>query len=286
MPNADRAAVAREVLTEMAQRFREDPLRTLGETGAQVVEAHRDEHYPAPAAPETVTVLTRRGVSVEWTRKEPGSWHSNHGTWVPADHISAELFARIASDARVLAELRDEIANSNKHQVDELESWNKRCAQLERERDAALRALEEKGLGARTPNSEDTETPLSSSPAPIPLGAVVDHLTDAINWLMGCGHAFEPGASQPRRRVPPYWWRSEFAKRAGITYDAERGVSALPHPVATRETVERVAAAIYHRKVVKSIAPAWSIATLATREECFDHARAALSAAGFTLEGA
>ena len=49
---------------------------------------------------------------------------------------------------------------------------------------------------------------------------------DALQWLMGCADEFTPS---PDHRTPtaPYWWRSEFAKRAGLVYDAETGIFLL-----------------------------------------------------------
>ena len=76
--DADRAAVAREVLTELEQHFRDDPLQGLGATAATVVKWFRDEHYPAPPAPETVTVAMRDGASQTLTR-DGNEWRLSNG---------------------------------------------------------------------------------------------------------------------------------------------------------------------------------------------------------------
>lgn len=119
MPNADRAAVAREVLTEALVAMKR---AGYAEKELWELQRHMDDVAPAPPAPETVTVLTRRGVSVEWARNEQGSWHSNHGTWVtwvPLDHIASELFDRIAADAQVIAAKDKRIAELER-EVEEL----------------------------------------------------------------------------------------------------------------------------------------------------------------------
>jgi hypothetical protein len=45
-------------------------------------------------------------------------------------------------------------------------------------------------------------------------------LPEAVNWLMGCA---ESDFIKPEG-APTYWWRSEFAKRAGIEYDGKKYV--------------------------------------------------------------
>ena len=151
------------------------------------------------------------------------------------------------------------------------------------ERDAALRALEEKGTGLGTPmpKSEATDSvadaptsPVSPSPAPtrsseprsaatpIPLGAVVEVEGDRISPFTRCNG----------------YWRD----RSGNTWADDGGLGFMlaalyhaRHPVATRETVERVRKALFQAFRETRVGEDFT-------ENC---TRAALSAAGFQEAG-
>lgn len=328
MPNADRAAVAREVLTEIANAHRE-----LGFTAiVDVMESWRDEHYPAPPAPETVTVAFRDG-STETLYSHGGQWQS--GTGLLYDKlIESACLDRIASDARVLkerdariAELEKELHETRERQlpmvrlrdeayrqrdaararIAELETqlqcaldgavFHKKWAhhaEQEQERDAALRALEAmrltpaqsagslqptsqgKGLGKingaeQAPAEEpaDRRVTVDAAPAPIPLGAVVEvegeggvesWVWDGKLWTSG------GGAMEAVR------WR---ALMLTALYHAR-------HPVATRETVERVAEVCMRARHPACFA--WDYVTGEINDEWRNIARAALTAAGFTVQ--
>ena len=234
----------------------------------------------APAAPVTVTVLTRRGVSVEWTRKEPGSWHSNHGTWVPSDHIASELFHRIAADARRIEEL--EAANASlKAEIDRIGAMRQdalgELVRVGHERDEARRLYAEseatsqgERLGApastsdEAPNSEVTGGGIAAaSPAPIPLGARValgelEWTREASGWSNG-----------------EYWHHdlSAVARTVAALYHAQ-------HPVGTPETVERVAKAIHRH----SSATPWEHVGYPVQDHYRVVARAALRALNITIQ--
>jgi len=140
------------------------------------------------------------------------------------------------------------------------------------ERDAALRALEEKGqqerLAAVAPSpkaSGDTQgsPPAPVVPAPIPLGAVVEVEGDRISPFTRCNG----------------YWRD----RSGNTWADDGGLGFMlaalyhaRHPVATRETVERVRKALFQAFRETRVGEDFT-------ENC---TRAALSAAGFTVQEA
>ncbi len=72
-----------------------------------------------------------------------------------------------------------------------------------------------------------TDAKHSGAAAPVP----EPELDDAINWLMGCAeHGFSP---PPDAQFPdaPYWWRTEFARRAGLIYNPAKQRYVL-HPPA------------------------------------------------------
>jgi len=354
--DADRAAVAREVLTEYA-----DILRDAGQTLSEAeVRRYVREHYPAPPAPETVTVTFRDG-STETLSLRDGKWQS--GTGLLYDElIERACLDRIASDARVLkerdariAELEEEARESRifKGQADawmavfnalksvrpgftkvgnsgmgnsgmdsavtairelarERDAASARIAELENElrraldgtvfhekqahearaeRDAALRALEEyqngigpmgskgKGPGGDSrPNGEagDKEAPSNPlPPAPIPLGAdekPFDQTMDAKLW-----------AQEFVRRFPAHdegLMLAWFANAIMRGYDTAR--AKYEHPVATRETVERVAEVCMRARHPACFA--WDYVTGEVKDEWRNIARAALTAAGFTVQ--
>ena len=296
----DRAAVARGVLTEIANAHRE-----LGFTAiVDVMESWRDEHYPAPPAPETVTVgddvYSRRG----------DTWYVG-GFNIGLTLRHRELLDRIASDARVIQErdariaelevelhetrerqlpmvrLRDEayrqrdaarariaeLENELRRALDGTVFHEKQAYEARTERDAALRALGEKGEGLggdSRPNGDavgnSAGQPPQQTPAPIPLGAVVEVENDS----------FSP------YRHDTSGWRT-LGRGAGGYVVQDNGwghiITALyhaRHPVATRETVERVALAVRDADLSRSY--------LVPMHVYHKLARAALTAAGFTLE--
>ena len=292
MPNADRAAVAREVLTEALVAMKR---AGYAEKELWELQRHMDDVAPAPPAPETVTVLTRRGVSVEWARNEQGSWHSNHGTWVtwvPSDHIASELFDRIAADAQVIAakdkriaelereveELRDDARTADdargnlllqticrlpdvlttgdwQEWLDEhrhqwlnddrafggwvAERLSAHMTRVERERDEARRLYAEseatsqgERLGApastsdEAPNSEVTGGGIAAaSPAPIPLGAVVE----------------VSGITYQRTEVGDWSSAHRWISRNSHEANTLDALYRALHPVADAATVKRVA---------------------------------------------
>ena len=110
-PNADRAAVAREVLTELRE-WRGSKYGTVED-----VIAFMSEHYPAPAPAAPVTVTVRHnGRDVTW-RLDGNRWRSSDDWWFPLATREGDFISRIAADARVI------------------EGQNARIAELERERD-------------------------------------------------------------------------------------------------------------------------------------------------------
>ena len=295
--SSDRAAVAREVLTEYA-----DILRDAGQTLSEAeVRRYVREHYPAPHAPETVTVTFRDG-STETLSLRDGKWQS--GTGLLYDElIERACLDRIASDARVTQE-RDariaELENELRRALDGAVFHEKRAHHAEQERDAALRALEEakvaigaalaeltsrkndkhraqyaydalapfegKGLGKingaeQAPAEEpaDRRVTVDAAPAPIPLGETME--VDGVKWAR-TELGWNGGAWRYRDS-------STVARVLTAIYHAR-------HPVATRETVERVALAVRDADLSRSY--------LVPMHVYHKLARAALTAAGFTLE--
>lgn len=276
----------------------------LGATAATVVKWFRDEHYPAPPAPETVTVAFRDGSTLTLCLRD-GKWQS--GTGLPYDElIESACLDRIASDARVLKERDARIAELEKelHETCErqlplvrlrAEAYRQRD-EARAERDAAWRALEAmrltpaqsagslqptsqgKGLGKingaeQAPAEEpaDRRVTVDAAPAPIPLGAVVEvegeggvesWVWDGKLWTSG-------GGVMPFEAVR---WR---ALMLTALYRAQ-------HPVATRETVERVAEVCMRARHPACFA--WDYVTGEVKDEWRNIARAALTAAGFTIQ--
>jgi len=107
MPNADRAAVAREVIGKVTRVLRETAYPLSGTTAAQLVEQYVGPDYPAPPAPGTVRVgddvYSRRG----------DTWYVG-GFNIGLTLRHRELLDRIASDARVLKERDAQIAELEK----------------------------------------------------------------------------------------------------------------------------------------------------------------------------
>lgn len=356
MPNADRAAVAREVLTEYA-----DILRDAGQTLSEAeVRRYVREHYPAPPAPETVTVDDGVFRTV-WTDVLNGVRWEAKGDGLRAAQVAvfghAAALRRIASDARVIHERDARIAELETqlqraldgavfhekrahHAEQERDAARARIAELEEllrdqprllydsmwqaidrmgdavgtltgpgsnchvtatrvcetietlesERDAALRALEayQNGIGPMGSKGEGCgevgvstaahggsgatqpdqgESPVAApSPAPIPLGETME--VDGVKWART-----ELGWNGGAWR---YHDSSTVARVLTALYRAR-------HPVATRETVERVAKAIDDADS-DSLCPVWDVMTVHQKSVLCDMARAALTAAGFTLE--
>ncbi len=302
--DADRAAVAREVLTELEVWLDNGDRPTVA---AGVIREFKTQRYPAPAPPETVTVTVGGRV---WAREVDGWWvhHSDtsHDVCGPKSTIG-EMCARIASDARVIRELersrdgwdadarreagnvlywrgeRDRAIEAIKERdarIAELETQlqraldgavfhEKRAHHAEQERDAALRALEEaKGeagatVAASEPLASESPAATSPSPDPVPLGATIE--VDGVKWART-----ELGWSGGAWR---YRDSSTVARVLTALYRAR-------HPVATRETVERVAEALF----LSSEQSKFQRETTLVVRHWHDLARAALTAAGFTLE--
>lgn len=273
--SSDRAAVAREVLTELLE-FANARAETVSDT-----KQFMRERYPAP--PETVTV-THNGRDVEWQR-DGKNWRSNDDWWFPVATREGDFICRIASDAHVISErearikeLEDELtelrplAKGANDTINDLMRTQDLLKARTAERDAALRALEEKGLAEKgTVNSEDAQAQVvreptrPASPAPIPLGAVVEVLDAS-----GCRDQWH--------WTGPQWgsWRWEhengrYAVAVGRHGDAITALYHARHPVASRETALQMC-----RKLWPHDRHDWHLT------EGF----ARLRAAGFTLEGA
>jgi hypothetical protein len=86
----------------------------------------------------------------------------------------------------------------------------------------ALNDLVEIALRASPPSPGVSPSPLREPSETPEANETLAALDKAINWLMGCEDSFEPSPDATKRRdgsVAPYWYRSEFAKRAGIVYN-------------------------------------------------------------------
>ena len=295
MPNADRAAVAREGLTEYA-----DILRDAGQTlsGAEVRRYVR-EHSPAPPAPETVTVTFRDG-STETLSLRDGKWQS--GTGLLYDElIERACLDRIASDARALKE-RDariaELETQLQRALDGAVFHEKRAHHAEQERDAALRALE------RERAANDTRIEYGTEPRGVVISGTLEEVKGEAGATVAASEPLaseSPAATSPSPDPIPLgetvtvdgakWARTELGWNGGAwryhdSSTVARVLTALyraRHPVATRETVERVAKAIDDADS-DSLCPVWDVMTVHQKSVLCDMARAALTAAGFTLE--
>jgi len=311
----DRDQVAREVLTELAN-WNMARVETLKDATR-----FRDERYPAPAAPVTVTVE-----GVTWTKQgdpDGSVWIASVGG-PPSRSDAEEFLDRIASDARRIealerenTRLREEAdfgdggvgyLNAVNHGTNEavrvlnelldngrpagtwfggekLEALAQRLETLKRERDEARRLYAEseatsqgERLGApastsdEAPNSEVTGGGIAAaSPAPIPLGAVVESVEYAYRFA----------------RYTHDWECMQGDPPVGHPVDVE--VSALCtalyralHPVADAATVERVAMAIWNVQTAEH--NAWDAITERTRNTLRAEARATLRALGYTIQ--
>lgn len=301
--SSERAAVAREVLTEFTEYFSENFASTV--THRDLVAKFTAERYPSPPAPETVTVA-HNGRDVEWWR-DGKNWRSNDDWWFPVATREGDFICRIASDARVLGEKEARIAeleDAAKERESLIARLDANCVTLQSERDAALRALEERSaLGNETPTqfipvngaavigatscnvagcrcgevggpaaacdvssitqsgaaSSDESSAASPSPAPIPLGATRRW------WLVidSDGNVSVANSLTTARE-----WAETWAAADKMAYSVVPVIEA----VAARETVERVKLEVMNAYLNSGN---WDVT-----------ARAALSAAGFTLEGA
>lgn len=308
MPNADRAAVAREeVLRFLDEAHREGTPELFRLTGAQYSYLSGRAQATYPAAPEAVTVEVD-GVPVSLTR-EPQRVVCLRGGVVPIALYAPEslaMFDRIASDARVIQErdariaeleqlLRDQpllLYDSAWQAIDRMgdavgaltgpgsnchTTAHRVCETIETlkdERDAALRALEaSKGeagatVAASEPLASESPAATSPSPAPIPLGATVvvegdkdsPYTLTILGWADKHGYAWENDNSLAR------------APMLAAIYRAR-------HPVATRETVERVAEAVAEHEGA-SMAQFGPV----LRADYMSLARAALTAMGVTIQ--
>jgi len=299
---------AREALMEFVRVHREKGFTTISD----LAESWCDERFPAPPAPETVTV-DWDGASCVLARNEKAGWNNKFGLEsFCAGSFNAAMCDRIASDARVLkerdariAELEVELHETRERQlpmvrlrdeayrqrdaaharIAELETQlqraldgavfhEKRAHHAEQERDAALRALEEKaggevgvttaacgGSGVTQPESSNSgessvAAPSSAAPSPAPRRWLVVALRDGRAMYIyednKIGAQLAEAAAQPEGR----------------------SVVPVVEAVATRETVERV------RKALRQAFRATRVGEDFT-ENC---TRAALTAAGFTLE--
>lgn len=231
----DRNQVAREVLTEIAEH-----LRSYGESNAPlqaVVQQYRDTHYPAPAAPVTVTVRTPDGCDTVMTKTDGTTWTWPGGA-VAVGPFSVALLDRIAADAQRIAELECECQRLQGYidvaHGERDDAWS--------ERDEARRALEElqaatsqgEGLGKITEAEQvaaeepgDSRVTVEAAPAPIPSGDVTFKVSEfrkywRANYNDGCV-------------LTDSEWHLERLLRA-----IRRSIAVSP-PVADAATVARVA---------------------------------------------
>ena len=318
--DADRAAVAREVLTEYA-----DILRDAGQTLSEAeVRRYVREHYPAPPAPETVTVG-----GAEWVRLPGNSgWGAADDDMQPNKADAQEFLDRIASDARVIRELersrdgwdadaRREAGNvlywrgERDRAIEAIKERDARIAELEvelhetrerqlpmvrlrdeayrqrdearAERDAAWRALE------RERAANDTRIEYGTEPRGVVISGTLEEVKGEAGATVAASEPLaseSPAATSPSPDPIPLgetvtvdgakWARTELGWNGGAwryhdSSTVARALTALyraRHPVATRETVERVRDAM--------------------KDDCLNGwdsmARAALTAAGFTIQ--
>ena len=115
MPNADRAAVAREVLTEfkafvVGRKMLFDDCE---------IDEYMDTHYPAPPAPVTVTVN-----GVEWQRTSGNRWKRADTERWPIVTDTFDAYDRIAADARRIAELEKERDDMSQRHTEVCQKWS------------------------------------------------------------------------------------------------------------------------------------------------------------------
>ena len=301
--DADRAAVAREVLTEIANAHRE-----LGFTAiVDVMESWRDEHYPAPPAPETVTVgddvYSRRG----------DTWYVG-GFNIGLTLRHRELLDRIASDARVIEDMSqrhtdvcEKWSDENRRRVQlteriaaqeariaELETQlqraldgavfhEKRAHHAEQERDAAWRALE------RERAANDTRIEYGTEPRGVVISGTLEEVKGEAGATVAASEPLaseSPAATSPSPDPIPLgetvtvdgakWARTELGWNGGAwryhdSSTVARVLTALyraRHPVATRETVELVRNTLLDTMLLPP----------------YDRAKVLLTAAGFTIQ--
>ena len=298
MPN-DRAAVAREVLTDMAKGLEARGFTVI----VDITESWRDEHYPAPPAPETVAVDVY-GTPVTF-RRSADAWliTSAGGGLIPhARRIADAKLDRIASDARVIPELersRDVWDAEARSEAGNFLYWRG-------ERDRAIEAIKE-----RDARIAELEKALEEQPSKLydSMWQAIDRMGDAVGALTGPGSNCHVTArrvcetietlkserdaanariaeleTQLQRALDGAVFHEKRAHHAEQERDAAlRALEASKHPVATRETVERVAKAIDNADS-DSLCPVWDAMTVHQKSVLCDMARAALTAAGFTLE--
>lgn len=291
--SSDRAAVAREVLTELAN-WNMARVETLKDAMR-----FRDERYPAPAAPVTVTVVDGDGVQMKWKKGEGGYWVTDSGHVLSPASWAHSFAERVASDARRIEELERELESATER---ERARWV-REQELDRERQEAIcerdearrlyreseaaRALANDntrlwrervttGLGASTTEEGHVERSSTSapaqqspSPAPIPLGATVE--VEGTRWVLGTGDDEEE-------------WCTDDGTTTR-THDHDAALAALyhaRHPVADAATVERVARAILDNDR-EQLGPSdweWNVVGESVRGSYLSNARAALRALG------
>ena len=279
----NRDQVAREVLTPFLAELTEWPeAHAFGERYMQ-------RHFPAPAAPVTVTI----GL---WTYTDAGDQWDAGPLWVAKSSDFGLAISRIAADAQELAKRDARIAELEKecaHQTDMANQADVACSIALRERDEARQALAlandntrlwrervTTGLGASTTEEGHVERSSTSapaqqspSPAPIPLGAQRRWLlvVDAEGIAHECAEANE--MEQALRDL-------QDVER---TYHEKGRVVPVIEAVADAATVERVESEIANAFAdcmgVMGVTPADMDPT---RKRAY--ARAALRALGYTIQ--
>lgn len=255
MPPNDPRAVLTELRTH-AQAWEPDACLLGNLTAYEIAEAIRDVLGIGPPAPKP-----RERATMELQLASTANWMSNCIKVTCGDetlgYIAREDLARLAAlDARVDAD-GYEVEAGQDHD--------------------AVRAAQER---SHVTTGRLVREMQRSSPAPSSL--------EPRRWwiVMWDGMAFDesaPALDHARKLDENADGDIREVVESSALDAAQRELARLREaPRMTEEVVERAAVAIYHRKVVKSIAPPWSLATPATREECFDHARAALRALGYT----
>lgn len=325
----ERAAMAREVLTQLVNEFTDgtigEPFRLTPAQRARML-GYIDREYAAIPLGAVVEVAGTR-----WTlgtADDDEEWCTEDGAVTRTHDHDAALSAlyharREAEESRErIAELEEE-RNALGATADEAErmlaEWAAKCGAAERERDEARRALaakQDQGLGASAPNSEGQGPmiPTDGPPSPAPSAPRRCRFVEAdgtpselYEWgakspapaSAPCGHTNtspSPDSSHARVSAPRRWWLvvdCEGTPREAFEWDERRIADAdaaaygrtgdpyAPHAVVpviearvTRETVERVAAAVNSQTGALD----WPTAT-----RC---ARAVLRALGYTIQEA
>ncbi len=253
--DADRAAVAREVLTPVLAELAEWP------DAYAFVEKYMQRNYPAPPAPETVTVD-----GVTYTQDKLGDWYDEAGVRRYSSEYTGPFLRRIASDARVIRDLQE----ANAKYLVELNAFLVCIAKREKSLALALREIVTRDARIAELEKELHETRERQLP-------MVRLRDEAYRQRDAARARIAELENELRRALDGTVFHEKQAYEARTERDAAlRALEASKHPVATRETVERVALAVRDADLSRSY--------LVPMHVYHKLARAALTAAGFTLE--